>query len=455
MGIWFRRPQRRSVMLDGQPLVAGAGYAHIDGSQIGNAQQSVAIRSAVDLIASICSELPIDIYSGQGAARRPVPMPGYLEDPAGDGYGLPDWIYQLVFSWAYRGNVYGEELLRSSKGFLQQVSLFHPDQVSGQVVGGEVKWSVLGQDIPARRMMHRRVNPVPGQILGQSPITLHADTIGVTLAASRFGKGWFDSDAQPVGILRNSLAGVDPDQAKTVKQRFMAALRGDREPVVMGRGWEWQTLSVTPEESQFLGTMGYTEAQCARIFGPGIAEILGYETGGEMTYANVQDRDIQLLKYAVGRYIRRVERVLFAFLPRPQYAVINRDALLETNTLARYQAHQLATGGKPWKSVNEVRELENEPPVDGGDVVVVSTEPSEQTDAERARSVAELIQKIYLGVGVVITDEEARNLANEAGAGLSPGPLPEPEPGEEPAPDPPADPEPAGNDPDDVGEEDL
>jgi HK97 family phage portal protein len=375
MGIWFHKPaapQTRSQFPSWIPTTGG-GYAHVDGGQIDNAQQSVAIDAAVDLIASICSELPIDFYSGQGGTRREIKMPGWLEDPAGDGYGLEDWIYQLVYSWLYRGNGYGDEIARSSAGYLQQVALFHPDRVSGRMVGGDVVWLVQGQEFTGR-MMHRRVNPVPGQIIGQSPISKHADTIGVTLAASRFGKDWFDADAQPVGILRNTLAGVDPEQAKTVKQRFMAALRGNREPVVMGRGWEWENLSVTPEESQFLGTMGYTEAQCARIYGPGIAEILGYDTGGSMTYANVQDRDIQLLKYAVGKWIRRVERTLFLFLPRPQYAKINRDALLETNTLARYQAYQLAMG-KPWKSVNEVRELEDEPPVPGGNDVVPKPAP--------------------------------------------------------------------------------
>lgn len=393
MGIWWRsRPVAavaRSESFQVPWMVAGTGYAHIDGSRIENAQQSVAIATAVDLIASICSELPVDIYSGKGPGRREVPMPGYLEDPAGDGYGLADWIYQLIFSWAYRGNVYGEELSRSSKGFLQQVTLFYPDCVSGYIdENGTPTWQVNGRTVE-RGFVHRRVNPVPGQIVGQSPISRHADTIGVTLAASRFGKGWFDSDAQPVGILRNNLAGVDPNQAKTVKQRFMAALKGNREPVVMGRGWEWETLSVTPEESQFLGTMGYTEAQCARIFGPGIAEILGYETGGGMTYANVQDRDIQLLKYAVGRWIRRVERLLFDFLPRPQTAVLNRDALLETNTMQRYQAHQLALGGKPWKSINEVRELEDLPPEAGGNEVITvapkpapAEEPAEEEDPD-------------------------------------------------------------------------
>jgi phage portal protein BeeE len=42
---------------------------------------------------------------------------------------------------------------------------------------------------------------------------------------------------------------------------------------------------------------------------------------------------------------------------------------------------------------------------------------------EQARSIVEMIQKVYLGVGVVLTDEEARALLNSAGADL-PGGLP-------------------------------
>jgi hypothetical protein len=43
--------------------------------------------------------------------------------------------------------------------------------------------------------------------------------------------------------------------------------------------------------------------------------------------------------------------------------------------------------------------------------------PSEE---KTARAVGELIQKLYLGVGKVITEEEARSLLNMAGANLSP-----------------------------------
>lgn len=385
MSLWFggREPREKRATFDdilSQINTATAGWAKVSGGSIGNAQQSVAVRSSVDLIASICSELPIDVYTGKGSKRKEISLPTYLEDPAGDGYGLSDWIYQLVYAWLYRGNAYGEPLdvtaptASNPKGMIRQMSWFHPDRVTGQIIEGRVQWSADGVRVP--RLEHRRVNPVPGQILGLSPIEAHADTVGVSLAATRFGKSWFDSDAQPVGILRNSLGGIDPDKAKTVKDRFMAALKGNREPVVMGRGWEFQTLSVSPEESQFLGTMGYTEAQCARIFGPGIAQLLGYEVGGSLTYANIQDFDITLLKYSVGKWLRRLERVLFDFLPRPQYAIFNRDALLETSTMQRYQAHALALQNQPWKEINEVREKENLPPL------VVQAPPPETAPTE-------------------------------------------------------------------------
>lgn len=363
MSLWSRPAVEKRASLDqvfGALISQSTSHARIDGGAIESAQQSVAIRSAVDLIASICSELPIDFFNGKRNHKR---MPGWLDDPSGDGYGLQDWIYQLVYSWLYRGNGYGETLDRDPRGWLLQVQLFHPEQVTGQIVDGVVQWSVAGRVIPHDRLKHWRVNPVPGQILGLSPISAHATTIGISLAATRFGKGWFDADAQPTGILRNSLGGIDQDKAKTVKDRFMAAMRGTREPIVMGRGWEWQPLSVNPEESQFLGTMGYSEAQCARILGPGIAEILGYETGDTLTYANVQDRDIQLLKYSVNRWLRRLERVLGVFLPPGWWAEFNRDGLLQTNTVQRYAAYASALAGQPWKEINEVREIENLPPI--------------------------------------------------------------------------------------------
>lgn len=343
-------------------------YADIDLSSSESALQSVAVYSSMDLIASVVSELPLDVY--REASDTPVKLktPGYMEDPDGDGHGKEDWAYRVIYSWLMRGNVYGDILQRSnSGGFLQQVDLFHPDQVTGSLNdNGTVNWLHNGSSVPRSSMFHRRVNPVPGYVEGLSPIQLHASTIGLSLTASKFGLQWFQDGAHPTALLTNSESTIDEGQAQLAKARFLAALRGRREPLVMGKGWDYKPIQLTAEESQFLATQGYSAAECARIFGPGIAEILGYETGGTMTYANIQDRELTLLKYAIGRWIRRMERIWFQFLPRPQFAKYNRDALLETNTMQRYLAHASALTAQ-WKTVNEVRGKEELTPVTWGD----------------------------------------------------------------------------------------
>lgn len=355
----------------GQHLTAFTGgspsYANVTLSSAESNLQSVAVQSAVDLIASLASELPAHVYSGDGADRRQRTVPGYLLDPGGDGRGLADWAYQVLVSWLLRGNLYGEILEMSPSGFPTQVALQHPDTVGAWIDrDGQVQWQVGGKPVDQPdRWMHRRVNPIPGQVLGLSPVEFHATQIGLSLTASRFGLQWFRDGAHPSGMLVNSEVMLNKDQIRGAKDLFMAAVFGSREPLVMGKGWEYKPLQVTPEESQFLATQGYTEAQCARIFGPGIAEILGYESGGSLTYANVDSRLTHLLILALNKWLRRFERLLTEMLPRPQYVRIDRDALLQSTTLDRYRAHESGIKNG-WRTINEVRADEDLPPVPWG-----------------------------------------------------------------------------------------
>jgi HK97 family phage portal protein len=329
-----------------------------------SATQSVAIRSTQDLIASLASELPIDVYTGRGKDRRKLSTPGNLDDPGGDGTGREDWGYRLLTNWLGTGNAFGDVIQRDGTGRMVAADLFNPAIITPTVVEGRAQWAVNGRTVTdIANFKHWRVNPQSGQILGFSPIEAHAATIGVSIATTRFGRGWFADGSHSTGIL-SSEEELGEGVADIAKRRYMASL-GTREPVVIGGKWKWDPLQVSNEESQFLETAGYSEAQCARIYGPGFAEILGYDTGQKMTYANVVDRRQDLLVLGMARWFRRYERILSQFLPKPQWVEINRDALLESTTLQRYQAHNLALSGQ-WKVINEVREHENLEPVPWG-----------------------------------------------------------------------------------------
>lgn len=377
MSLFFSRREQRSVFPEPPiPRPSSAWtFNKVNLAQTETSLQKVAVWAAVDLISSLVSTLPVDAYQGTGSARRELPPPKILEDPSGEGYGLADWVYQYMISLLLRGNTNGRVADRDRLGNPTQIVLFHPDEVQGyrDLKSGLPEWRVYGEIVPREQMWHQRAYTVPGRLMGLSPVQHHATTIGLGIAAARFGQQWFEDGAHPSGILSNEQA-LKPEQARTAKERFMASLRGTREPVVLGQGWKFQAVQVNPEESQFLETQKYTAAECARIYGPGVPEILGYETGGSMTYANVEQRSLDLLTYSLDRWLVHTERMFTALLPAGQYVKLNRAALARTDLLTRFKAHALALQNR-WTVPNEIRDLEDQPPVPWGNDPITETAP--------------------------------------------------------------------------------
>jgi HK97 family phage portal protein len=262
--------------------------------------------------------------------------------------------------------------------------LNHPDEVQGwrDEKTGMRHWRVCGKELSeaeAADMWHRRMYPSPGRLIGLSPVAYHASTIGLGLAAERFGVQWFQDGAHPSGLLTNEAA-LDPGDAQTAKERFMAAMTGTREPLVLGQGWKYQQVQVSANESQFLETQKYTSAECARIYGPGMPEMLGYETGTPQTYSNDEQRSIHLLTYTLDPLLVRGEEMWTSLLPDGQYAKYNRAALLRTDLLTRYRAHALALRNQ-FKTVDEVRDDEELQPVPWGAAPLAPLAPDpDETD---------------------------------------------------------------------------
>lgn len=346
----------------------GGSYAEVDLGRAEASLQKVAVWACVHLIRTIVEVLPLDVFRGTGADRVSVPVPGFLADLGADGFGLADWCSQAVYSSLLRGNTIGLVTDRNpTSGKPTVIALQHPDAVTvhKDLGSGRTVWRIEGKTIDPARIWHRRVNAVPGQVLGMSPVSMHAVTIGTGIAAMRFGKQWFEQGAHPSGLLVSEQP-LGQAAAKTAKTRFMDALRGTREPIVLGQGWKYQQIQINPNESQFLETHKYTGAECCRIFGPALAEVLGYDTGGSLTYSNIEQRSLDLLTYAADPWLVRLERWLSDLLPAPQYVKFNRAALIKTDLLSRYQAHEVALRNR-WKVVNQVRDDEDMGPVPWGD----------------------------------------------------------------------------------------
>lgn len=349
---------------------SGQSFGAVDLTRAETSLQKVAIWSCVSLVRTLAEILPIQCYIGQDQDKREVDLPRYVADIGGDGYGVGDWCGQLVYSGMLRGNMVGTVASRADNGSPTQIVLHHPDQVGvcRDFETGKPEWRVMGKLVPTSDIWHKRTNSVPGEIQGLSPIAMHALTVGVGIAAMRFGAQWFEDGAHPSGALTYD-KDLDNKQADTAKSRFINALRGKREPVVLGNGWKYQAIQISPNESQFLETNNYTGAECCRIFGPAFAEVFGYETGGTLTYANIEQRSLDLLTYAADPWLVRIERMLSDLCSSQRYVKFNRGALLRSDLLTRYQAHQIALQNQ-FMTPNEVREIEDMPPLPGGNKVI-------------------------------------------------------------------------------------
>lgn len=348
-------------------LAGGQTFARVDLSVTEASLQKVAVWACVNLVRTIAELLPLECFIGTGEDRRQVDLPRFLTDISGDGFGLADWGSQVLYSEMLRGNAVGSVLSRDNTGRPTQIMLHHPDQTSAyrDARSGKVEWRVNGQLQPTADIWHRRVNPVPGHLLGLSPIAMHVLTISSGIAAMRFGAQFFEDGAHPSGILTYD-KDIDNTKAETAKQRFVTALRGKREPVVLGNGWKYQAIQIAPNESQFLELNNYTGAECCRIFGPALAEVFGYETGNSLTYANIEQRSLDLLTYAADPWLVRLEKYVTDLMSAQRYVEFNRKKLLKSDLLSRYQAHQIALRNR-FMVPNEVREEEGMPPLPGGD----------------------------------------------------------------------------------------
>jgi HK97 family phage portal protein len=371
MSFLLGREQRAGSVFPSPPIPPnsqaggiGSNYARVDLSRTESSLQKVAVWSCVNLVATIAETMPLDYFP---RPRDPQPLPSWMADLGGDGHGLPDWLYQYAYSSMLRGNAYGlVGAMDSRRGSPTQIVLQHPDLV--HVLpdqDGVPHWWMNGLQVDADKVWHRRVHPAPGQMLGLSPIALQATTIATGIAALQFGYQWFKEGGHPSGVLTTD-NDLKQEHAETAKARFMAAIHGRREPAVLGGGWKYQQIQIAPNESQFLETNQFTAAECCRIFGPGFAEIFGYETGGSLTYSNIEQRSLDLLTYAVDPWLVRIERALSGLLPRPQTVRFNRAALVRTDLLTRFKAHAIALQNQ-FETVNEVRELEDQGPVEWGD----------------------------------------------------------------------------------------
>jgi HK97 family phage portal protein len=184
--------------------------------------------------------------------------------------------------------------------------------------------------------------------------------IGTSIAAEDFGARFFVDGAHPTAAVYSEQE-LTQEQAQSIKDSFLAAIRGTREPAVFGSGLKIEKLSVDPKDSQFIDLLRFEVEQACRFWGVPPSMVYAAISGQNVTYANVTQADFSFMKHSVDNWLVDIEDAWSALIPAPQVVKFNTSAFLRMDELGRWEIHNIRLNNKT-TTVNAVKVLEDEEP---------------------------------------------------------------------------------------------
>lgn len=343
------------------------------------AQQVAAVYACVRVIAETLASLPLHVY-------RRLPRDGRERDPA---HSLYDVLHRRPNRWQttfefvemmqghleLRGNGYARIVAGAGAAVRELVPL-HPDRV-------QPFWADDDRTLPAyeyhppggpmeiilqQEMFHLR-GPGDG-LKGASPIELHRETIGETMAAQRYNARLMKNDGRPVGVLEHPGNFKDDGDRREFLKSFHDAHSGDNRGriALLERGIKYHELGLKGREMEFLGQRKYSRSEIAGIFRVPAHKIGDLERS---TNNNIEQQSLDfytdtILPRAV-RWEQAIDRDLFtAASRRTHFAAFLMEGILRADSAARAELYQalFQTGAM---TPNDILQRENMNPYEGGD----------------------------------------------------------------------------------------
>ncbi|WAZ20175.1 phage portal protein [Streptomyces cinnabarinus] len=328
------------------------------------------VFAAGRLLASSVSSLPIHQYRRVGGLTTHLPLAHLFQKPAAQGT-IDDWLVRAMLSLVYRGNAVGVVTERDWLEFPTKIEWLNPSDVFVQDTNAigtrgsatDPVWSYLGVELPSEDVVHIPWMTLPGRVWGLSPIAAYAVTVSTGLAAQKFVDDYFRAGGQPPGRFKNTMQTIDQGQASVIKRRVVQAIRS-HEPIVYGKDWDYEPITISVAEAQFCETQRLTATQIAAIYGIP-PEKIGGETGGSYSYSSPEQRQIELVQDALLPYLTRLQNHLSECLPRGQFIKFDADALIRVDLAGRMDAYEKGRLIGMW-NIDEIRAKEDEAPLPDG-----------------------------------------------------------------------------------------
>jgi HK97 family phage portal protein len=335
-----------------------------------------AIFSAVSLISDTISTLPVDSYIRRDGARFAFrPRPAWVQQPDIDT--TKEAFYgSLIVSMLLDGNGF-VRVFRDGSGRVINMTVINPSKVEiRKNKVGEVVYVYEGEGKPLNKneMLHIPDVVRPGEIRGISRVIALKDNFGLALALESYAARFFGQGATTQGLIEFP-GNLSPEQAKQLVDGFDARHRGFRKAHktgVLSGGAKYVNTSVENDKAQFIDSRRMAVEDVARAFNIP-PHLLGLP--GTNTYSSVEQNNIAFVTHTLRPIVQKLESAftpLMANEPGGSTAFIKftLDGLLRGDANSRFSAYSVGLQAG-YLTINDIRRLEDLPPVEGGEIIRV------------------------------------------------------------------------------------
>jgi HK97 family phage portal protein len=342
---------------------SGTRYTNVTAEQ---AMRHSAVWACLRLRANLISTLPLDVYRDVDGRPVEVPKPPVLVNPGGEKCDELEWRYSSQIDLDRGGNTVGviREREAGPLRLPRRIDLAPLSEVTFEVRGGALDTiRIAGEKYSGEKLndiWHEKQYTVAGLPFGLSPVANAAWTIGEYLSIQEFAMEWFSNSNVPAAKLKNKAKTVTSTQAAEVRQVFRESV-GAGDLFVHGADWDYEMIGAKANETDWIAAKEYSIGDIARFFDCPGDMIDAAVKGSNITYARVDQRQLQLLVNNLAPAIIRRERALSTLLPRPRYVKLNTGALLRMDARTQAEIFQIEVNSRT-RTPNQVRALRDDLP---------------------------------------------------------------------------------------------
>lgn len=336
--------------------------------------------ACVNLLAGTQGTLPLMVYrtapNGSRMVDRAHPLYRLLHDsPNYDQTAVDFWEYMTAMIELH-GNAYARiERIGGRVVALRPIPANAVRVVRRSDGKLEYNWTQDGRTYRETEESVFHVRGFGGDPLGgMSTLQFGRRAFGLSQAIDKAASATFRNGMRPSYALKFDKF-LTPEQRalarKELADEFIGAANAGR-PFIAEGGCTLEALTLNPEDAQMLESRAFSVEEICRFFGvPPF--MVGHSGGGSNWGTGLEQQTLGFLKFTLRRRLKRIEQAaekqLLTVEDRVAGVTIEfaLEGLLRADSQGRASYYQTMTqlGGM---TINEVRALENLPPVPGGDV---------------------------------------------------------------------------------------